>query len=361
MVRDFTEETKERLLKQIDSINKNNWCWFSDALGDALLHVGKLSGILHLDDDMSHVESYHRRVLDMNNTTKDELNKIFEKVDDIDIDYSGTFSRLAERQTTYNERLSLLSGMIKFSFSLPTASSIRTQLKDVNNKLVAIDGKVNKEYIEKMDYLAKEALKDAGKRIIKGGIGIVIDIFTLKSPLDVYDILDDFFTLGCGLESSLNLIVYHFSKDDHYFFEGQKYYEVEGITEMLEANDCDGLAKITSGFEAIKGTHDICKGVKGFIKDPSSLIDKNFGIKDIKTFDHKGGYLTYKGKREAIGNALNVGYDFIEYLLEIPNGEDAVNESFLENALKRYFKPYETFTDIIDIWDNYKDTMPVVS
>ena len=55
MVRDYTEETKERLLKQIDEVNNETWCWLTDGLGDFFTSAGKWLGILNLRDDMSNV------------------------------------------------------------------------------------------------------------------------------------------------------------------------------------------------------------------------------------------------------------------------------------------------------------------
>lgn len=70
MTRDFTDETKKRLMKEIDDINKKTWSPVTDFIGDAFLYGGKWIGILSLENNLLSVESYQRNILDMTDMTK---------------------------------------------------------------------------------------------------------------------------------------------------------------------------------------------------------------------------------------------------------------------------------------------------
>lgn len=71
MVRRYNDEAYQRLTKQIDKINDETMCGFTDMLGDLVLHMGKWSGIIQT----SNSERYQKEMLDMNNTTKNQLKK----------------------------------------------------------------------------------------------------------------------------------------------------------------------------------------------------------------------------------------------------------------------------------------------
>lgn len=294
MVRDFTDATKERLLRQVDDINKKNWNWFTDALGDAVLYVGKWTKILSINDDMSNIQAYQRKVLDMNNTTQKELKKIFEDVYSIDLDYSKSFSKLDERQLLYNSKLKQLSNMIKSNFTLPNAESIKSQLSDINNKLINVDSKINKEYEAEMDYAAKEAAKEAAKSFFGGIVSTVVDVLTLPVKMvknvatgnyggivsDVYSLIGDVFTIGGNGESLLYLGTYALTKDDYYLIEGEKTSGSKGLTDIFKARGWDGLTAIGETLDDLNTGYSIVNDVKGFLNNPSSMIDDGFGFKD---------------------------------------------------------------------------------
>ena len=143
MVRDFTEAIKQKLSGEIDDINKSTWSPVTDFLGDLLLYGGKFIGILSLDDDMSNVESYQRHVLDMTDTTKKELEQIFEEVYDIDKEYQGYFADLVANENEYAGRLDYLSSIINPNFTLPDAATIRAGIAPYNERMKATSSKLH--------------------------------------------------------------------------------------------------------------------------------------------------------------------------------------------------------------------------
>lgn len=73
--RDFTRETYEILIKEIEKIDSENWSKVTDFIGDIFLRIGKFTHFISLDEEMQNVREYQKSVLDMNNTTKSQLKK----------------------------------------------------------------------------------------------------------------------------------------------------------------------------------------------------------------------------------------------------------------------------------------------
>lgn len=179
MIRDFTEATKERLLNEIDDINKSTWGFLTDAIGDAWLYANKCIGLLSLKDDMSNVESYQRNILDMTNMTKKKLEEIFDNVYGLDKQYGEEISDFSEHENVYNSKLEALAYMIQPNFSACDAETIRAVSKEYNDKLKNIDGKINKSLDKEQDWAAKRVALKSVKGLLGGGVKIVVDVFTL--------------------------------------------------------------------------------------------------------------------------------------------------------------------------------------
>ena len=87
MRRDFTTATEEHLKELVKEADEK-LCPFTDGLGDIGLSILDGIGLLKAIND---ADGYHRAVFDMNNTSLEELQKIFADVRGIDETYAATF------------------------------------------------------------------------------------------------------------------------------------------------------------------------------------------------------------------------------------------------------------------------------
>ncbi len=288
MIRDFTEETKERLLNQIDEVNGETWSAFTDGLGDIALTVGKWLGLLDLKDDMSNVESYQKAILDKTDMTKNELNQIFENVYAVDTDFKGAFSEINEKEELYNSKLDALIGLINPNFQIASAKEIMAAVSSYNEQLEAIDQKIAETYIAEMDWAAKQALKDAGKNFLKGLGTMASGLAKLASgnAFGFVDEINGFFQLASSLETALNLGGYAISgsiadlRGDSLSekLSSKQFF----LDEALESSDNEGLADVLDdmGMEGLSSAVEIIDTAVS-IAECATNIDKFLSGKKI--------------------------------------------------------------------------------
>lgn len=309
MVRDFTEATKQRLSDEIDDINKSTWSPVTDAIGDVISYAGKWLGIISLKDDMSNVESYQRTVLDMTDTTKNELEEIFKAVYDIDKKYKSKLVEIVDNEKAYNERLKYLFGIIQPHFSICSAATINKGIADYDKKLKATSSKLNSTFEKEVDWAAKRAALEATKGTLNGIIKGVVDFVCLPGNMiknivtgnylglftDTWDIIDDFFAtcgnigglLSIGIGYGLGSLMNNTNMKNEGVRQGEAYGGVDGLTEFLKAEEkINGEGGATTlmrkGSEFIDAVSDICdltSDAKDFFEDPKKLIDPKFGFK----------------------------------------------------------------------------------
>lgn len=308
MVRDYTQETFDRLLSEIDSIKKNDWCGFTDFLGDAGIHIGKWLGFISIDSDMKNIESYQRRVLDMNDTTKKELEFIFDSVYETDGNYEKLLDALVINQKSYKAKVATLSQVIQPGFCIATAESIKSALDPFNEALKEQGKAINDQYISEIKYAEKAKRKEAWTSVFEYTVFLVLDVVTLPVSMakgilegnpgalfsDCLGLIDDFFGCASGLCGLVEMLGVDITRDpiekDRHLREDTQNIGNTGLGDVL----ADGFGEdsdITKGWNAFDGTikaWGAISSLKGFVKDPKSMIDLKFGFKskvsDI-TFD----------------------------------------------------------------------------
>lgn len=105
--RDFTIETKEKLLNAIDEVNKEKWwdisrwdCWY---------RFEKLFGNLELFNYTAKSDVYYRKIVDVDGTTKEKIEKIFEDANKTDEKYSSEIEKEREKASKVADRLAEIS------------------------------------------------------------------------------------------------------------------------------------------------------------------------------------------------------------------------------------------------------------
>lgn len=113
MIRDFSKEAKETLYSQIDRVTPTGVIEsVGDFFGDLGLAFQSWVGELSINSYLDNVEAYHEKVLDKNNTTKKEIDKIFQEVASVDSSYAGNFQEIVTVMSQYREYINAMSEII---------------------------------------------------------------------------------------------------------------------------------------------------------------------------------------------------------------------------------------------------------
>lgn len=170
MVRDFSQQVKERLFRQIDAVNNDTFCFLTDRVGDLISKFGYWIGLLNIEDYTNRISVYHRKILDMNNTTKSQIEEIFSNVYAIDLEFADKIRVLADKQEERTSKINVLAEMINPSFSIAPAAQIKEKCRDINKKIKAADKQIAASYNAELKYAEKraawESVKGAGSNIL---------------------------------------------------------------------------------------------------------------------------------------------------------------------------------------------------
>lgn len=112
MIRDFTSEAEEKLLSLVAEVEDEQWFGWTDALGDLCSDVGAWFGGLDVKDYVDDMNKYHKKVIDKNDTSKEEIHKIFDAVYSADDGYKARFCSLAKMNELYSRNIRLLASQI---------------------------------------------------------------------------------------------------------------------------------------------------------------------------------------------------------------------------------------------------------
>ena len=163
MIRDFSEDRKEKLKKQIDEINSETLCWLTDGLGDLGTRFSRWIGILDINNYMDNISAYHKKMLDMNDMTKKEIDQIFEEVYSVDSEFKKKFGEVSSMLDTWIDNVHILRDQINPGFSIAPAASIRKDCKEINKKLETARGEIAETYDKELTYSEKRAALEAAK------------------------------------------------------------------------------------------------------------------------------------------------------------------------------------------------------
>ena len=129
MIRDFSDEVKERLCSQIDDIKDNEWCWFTDLISDLFLNIGRVANFISIKDDMSNIQTYQYLVLDMANYKKSDIQEIFEEVYAVEAEMCSPVKEINNTLKLTTRSLNKLAEGIGTGFSSTSAADLES-LKD---------------------------------------------------------------------------------------------------------------------------------------------------------------------------------------------------------------------------------------
>lgn len=112
MIRDFSDRAKQELMTLVAQVESEKLCDFTDWIGDRWYDFEEWIGILHLKDDLSNVNEYHKKVIDKNNTTLAQLEGIFNKVYSVESEYHKELTNIIASCRGFNKLLNALNDVM---------------------------------------------------------------------------------------------------------------------------------------------------------------------------------------------------------------------------------------------------------
>lgn len=141
MLRDFSETSKQKLLSLINDVENEKLCDFTDWIGDRWYDFEEFTGQLSTKSYIDNMNSYHKKVIDKNNTTKDSIERIFRDVANVNVTYTNVFSNIDALFTQWNTYMNELQGII-------SPSNGRFQTEYMNDSLINILEDIEKDQIK---------------------------------------------------------------------------------------------------------------------------------------------------------------------------------------------------------------------
>lgn len=96
MYRDFSNNSKIRMLGLVTEVENDKISDFTDWVGDRWYDFESWIGQLNIKNYLNNVNIYHKKVIDKNNTTKDTIEKIFSDVMSVDSSYQTKLSNVTQ-------------------------------------------------------------------------------------------------------------------------------------------------------------------------------------------------------------------------------------------------------------------------
>ena len=130
MKRDFTENAKNELLELVKEVEDEKWCGFTDWFGDRWIDMSAWFGNLDVKDYVNEITTYHKKVIDKNNTTAGDIEKIFTDVDHVSTNYFSRFTALMLNLQGYNKSIKALATTINPTAKLFTPTYVGPKLRE---------------------------------------------------------------------------------------------------------------------------------------------------------------------------------------------------------------------------------------
>lgn len=133
MKRDFSESARQELLSLVKQVEDEQWCDFTDWVGDRWYDFEGWIGQLDIRKYVDNVNSYHKKVIDKNDASADEINQIFEAVNAQSVNYRGRFLAILTDLQSFRQLLTTISNVVAPGNGQFDPVYIGTGLKDAAN------------------------------------------------------------------------------------------------------------------------------------------------------------------------------------------------------------------------------------
>ena len=134
--RDFSNASKQKLLKAVADVEKEKISNFTDWVGDSYYSFQSWIGKLNIKNYMSDVDSYHKKVIDKNNASKQAIENIFKNVGVVDTTYQKKFSSIKACLQKWDKYIVQMERIVNPGNSSFTSSYIENSLKTVDTSII---------------------------------------------------------------------------------------------------------------------------------------------------------------------------------------------------------------------------------
>lgn len=174
MKRDFSEEARQELLSLVTQVENEKWSNLTDWVGDRWCDFEAWIGKLNIKDYIDNVNKYHKKVIDKNNTTIEDIDLIFKNVNDVSELYKSRFATLLADLREYKKVIDLLANTVGPDKGKYDANFVGKGLKNAINtylessdslQIIATDGLTENE-VENMDEAKLQWILDVYAAII---------------------------------------------------------------------------------------------------------------------------------------------------------------------------------------------------
>lgn len=352
MERDFTEEQKDTLKRLIDEINDEQLLPITDIFGDLWAEIVSVAAALVGLDYFScknATEKYFKRVLDAKDTTKEQIDEIFENVHTVDDEHKvmfDTYLGQIERAAT------VMNGLTAFIDPNGDNFMKGNVLRDLDatfKEFSANMKKVNTYFDSSLDYIYTKLKEDTVKNFVKGCINFVFDATLLVGCAvtgnaagfahHLYGVIND----GVMMNSQVSALSGITSAKE--MSNRDRYKSISGIKEDIDTEDLGDLIDNKLG-DSTGGK------VLGFVVDVADYADAGYSICHI--FDSKDGVANVFDKVGDVEKFWDVGSAYV--FRDSEHDNSGVRQAALENFLytgKFYYEVKENIVGFAEKYDPY--------
>ncbi len=193
MTRDFSESSKKQLLALVKEVEDEQWCGFTDAIGDGFYGFEAWVGKLDVQGYIDNMSAYHKKVIDKNDATAGDIEAIFTKVNTLSEQYLARFTAQAADLRELVKTLDLLAQTIEPGRGTFTTEYIGTGLVGAVNsyletsktlQIMADDGGLTEAELKELDSAGKlQDILDAYAAVILDNIPNVKAGTKLEIPI----------------------------------------------------------------------------------------------------------------------------------------------------------------------------------
>ncbi|MDE6747559.1 MAG: hypothetical protein K2K21_00635 [Lachnospiraceae bacterium] len=141
MVREFSEEKRQEIFRLLDEIDNREWKSFMEWCGSSAEEFGDWPDKLAVSAYTMYVDEYHKKVLETNEMTRQQVNRVFENVAEIDTRYAG---HMKECQAKVKEQIAMVRTMTEFMDSMSDGNPNMVLInKESVNESIRTEEKVN--------------------------------------------------------------------------------------------------------------------------------------------------------------------------------------------------------------------------
>ena len=157
MYRDFSENSKQKLLGLVSEVENEKWCDFTDWVGDRWYDFEVIIGELNIKNYLNKVNEYHKKVIDKNNATQSSINAIFDKVNSVDASCKDAFSKISSQLKQWQKYIDEMSQVVNPQNGKFDAKYISYILDQRLTSIAEMD--VDEESSKSREELTKDAIK----------------------------------------------------------------------------------------------------------------------------------------------------------------------------------------------------------